>query len=452
MKIHPHDLLLQELLTSPTDEHEEIIDHLVECTDCQKRLEALTQSGASPSTRRLILLGRRSSNLLDYDPALDRAVSSLKRLEAAYARERSEAAILFSELKPHPAERWRLIIHNSSRFQTWGLCDYLLQQCREKSPEDGALGADLAQLALELADLLDPELYGEERIEDLKARAWGGLGNIFRLRFDLTGAEVAFGHAFEHLRRGTQEPFERAQLLDLRASLLRAQGRFEASLSSLRRAVAIYLQAGERNRAGRALVKMSISYHAMAEPENSMAVLHQALELIDPDREPRLLLCAWHNLIDDLAETGQFMKAQLLLARARPLYERFPQPFLQNPRQWVEGKIAHGLGWTQRAEDLLLTARNGFLAESAYYDAAVVSLDLAILYAEQGRIAEQKQLAEEMISIFSSQRIHREALAALAFWKQAAESEQAHLDVALSMSRYLRRAQANPSLRFEVPE
>ena len=60
----------------------------------------------------------------------------------------------------------------------------------------------------------------------------------------------------------------------------------------------------------------------------------------------------------------------------------------------------------------------------AAYDTALVSLDLASLYAEQGRMAELKRIAEEMVPFFSSRQIHREALAALDYWRQAVEAER----------------------------
>jgi len=452
MKIHPHDVLLQELITSPLDEHEAVIDHLVECADCQRRLEVFVRSGPSRLAQKVIRLDRGTLSTVDYSPVLDRATFQLQHLEVSYSRERSEATALLAELTPHAMERWRLLVRNSQRFHTWSFCDLLLRRGHERSLDDAALGEDLGSLGLELTDYLEAERYGHERIEDLRARACSYLGNARRLRFNLRGAEEAFGRAGSHLRRGTGEPMERAQFLDLRASLLRAQGRFENALSALRRVVTIYLEAGEKHRAGRALVKMSTVHHAMAEPEKSTAVLNQALGLIDSDREPRLMLCAWHNLIDDCVETGHFMEAQRLLAKVRPLYEKFPQPSWQNPRRWVEGKIALGLGRLELAEKHLLVARNGFLASGAAYDTAVISLDLASLYADQGRTPELKRLVEEMVPIFSSQQIHREVLAALAVWKAAVEAERSCLDMVIGLSAYVKRARYKPTLRFEVPE
>jgi len=82
----------------------------------------------------------------------------------------------------------------------------------------------------------------------------------------------------------------------------------------------------------------------------------------------------------------------------------------------------------------------------------LVSLDLATLYAEQERMADLKRLAEEMVPIFSSLQIHREALAALSFLQRAAEAEKASLQVVTQVAFYIRRARYDSNLRFEAPE
>src|SRR5215210_5487506 len=171
--------------------------------------------------------------------------------------------------------------------------------------------------------------------------------------------------------------------------------------------------AEERHRAGRALVNLSTVYNYMGRSEDCVPALSRSLDLIDSEREPRLLLCARHNLIFVLAELGHFGEAQKLYMEARPLYRSFNEPWVQNRRRWVRGKIARGLGQLKRAEMLLLAARDGFMAEGIPYDTSLVSLELAHLYAGQGRTADLKRIAAEMVPIFASRHIHREALAAL---------------------------------------
>jgi tetratricopeptide (TPR) repeat protein len=223
----------------------------------------------------------------------------------------------------------------------------------------------------------------------------------------------------------------------------------------LKRAYTLFLSAGDSHRAGRTLVSMEIIHHQAGTPEQGIPLLYQALELIDPLQEPRLLLCVWHNLIDDLAEAGRTMEARRLFVKARTFYPRFPEAVTQNRRTWVAGKIARGLGQDKEAEALFLAARESFLQEDIPYEVALVSLDLAALYAKQRRTDEIKRLAAEIVPVFSSRQIHREALAALAFWQQAVETETARRDrisdVVASVAAFLKRARYDPELRFTAP-
>jgi tetratricopeptide (TPR) repeat protein len=453
VKIHPHDLLLKEFAASFPEDREECLAHLIQCSDCRNRLRRLLHWRPGDLPDRVVPLERRQDLVAaNYDPLLDRISSSLWRIRSAYERERAEAPGLLSGLEQQALGKRPLLIRNCPRFQTWGLCELLLRRSEELNFHDATMGESVALLALEVIEQLDPASYGNEPLEDLRAYAWAHVANSRRVKADLRGSEEAFALASAALRRGTLEPMERAALFEYRAALLRAQRQFGRALSFLSRAAKIFLDLGEKHQAGRVLVKVSTVHQAAGEPERSIPVLYRALPLIDPIREPRLLLSAWHNLIDSLSDSGRFMEAQKVLAKARPLYRQFLEPWVQNRLKWVEGKIARGVGQKEQAEVLFVAAREGFLGERATYDVALVSLDLACLYAEQGRVAELKRLAEEMMPIFSSLLIHREALAALAFWKQAVEAEKAGLRLVTEVASYLKRAQHDPELRFERPQ
>lgn len=450
MKIHPHDLLIQELFASNGDEPLAVLNHVLGCSACQRRTRELLHARPAPFARRVVRLDGWTEAPADYGKALERGTACALSLQSAYDWERAEAAGLLAELLEHPPGRRQWIVRNHPRFQTWGLFDLLLKRSHEQNFQDPAAGEGLALLALEITEKL--EGFGEERLEDFRARSWARVANARRVRSDLRGAEEAFAIAFSHLSRGAGEPMERATLLDLKASLLRAQRRFDEAIRLLSRAIRIFRQLGERHRAGRSLINMSIVHRYAGEPGKAIPLLYQALELIDASREPRLLLVAWNNLVDDLADSEQFMEAQKLLTKARPLYRQFPQPWFQNRRRWVEGRIARGLNQHQDAEALLLRARDGFLAEDAAYDTALVSLELASLFAQQGRTSELKRIAGEMMPIFSSRQIHREALAALAFWKQAVDAERAGTELVNGVAAFLKRARHDPELRFQQPE
>ena len=452
MKIHPHDSVLQEFASSFPEEREECLEHLIRCPDCRNRLRRLLHCSPSDLAVKVVPLERRPLVPTNYDPSLERISRSLRGIQSVYQRERAEAPGLFSEVVQYAPEKRPLLVHNSSRFHTWGFCELLLRQSEEQTFQNAATGEGLALLSLEVLDRLDDAVYGAEALEDMRARAWTFVANARRVKADLRGAEEAFALALASLKRGSLEPMDRAVFFDFQASLLRAQRRFPKALSLLRRAAKIFLDLGERHQAGRVLVSISAVHDFAGEPEKSIPLLYRALVLIDSVRDPRLLLTTWHNLIDNLLEAGRLMEAQKLLLKAKPLYRQFPEPRVQNRLKWVEGKIARGLGQQGQAEILLSAARDGFLAAKAPYEMAVISLELASLYAEQGRMTELKRLSEEMMPIFSSRQIHREALAALAFWRRAVTAEKAGIELVTGVATYLKRAQHDPELRFEQPK
>jgi tetratricopeptide (TPR) repeat protein len=423
MRTHPPDFRLRDLLLTSNDRLDPIQEHVTGCARCRRRLETLRKRTATSA----------------YDAALTINARRLQEMQAAYAKEREAAAGLVAELLKHPAERQRVLIRNHPRFQTWGVFERLLASSNEEVTRHPQWSEEMARLALNLSEHLDASHYGAESIEDLRARAWAYIGNAHRVRFELQEAHAALDRALVHLRRGTREPWELAIWLDLKASLLRAQRRFDEAMRLLNRALVLFLAVGDRHRAGRTLISMENVLQRAGQPEKGIPLLYQALELIDPAQEPRVLLIVKHNLIDDLTEVGRYMEAQGLLAQARSLYRNFDEPWIRYRRCWIEGKIARGLEQPEKAEELLLSARAGFQEQNAAYEISLVSLELAGLYAEQGRTAEMKQLAEEMVPIFSSRQIHREALAALALWCQAVQTETAGAELAAQVATAIKR-------------
>lgn len=159
-------------------------------------------------------------------------------------------------------------------------------------------------------------------------------------------------------------------------------------------------------------------------------------------------MAARHNLIWYLNESGQYLEARRALEETRNVYLRTAEPINLVRLRWLEGRIALGLGRLDEAEPALREARDAFVERGIGFDAALVSLDLAAVYARRGEPGEVKRFAAEMLPIFESRDLHTEAVAALAIFRQAAEAEEVTLDLLERMARYLQRARRNPELRF----
>ncbi|HSS47634.1 MAG TPA: hypothetical protein VLX28_01685 [Thermoanaerobaculia bacterium] len=154
---------------------------------------------------------------------------------------------------------------------------------------------------------------------------------------------------------------------------------------------------------------------------------------------------ARHNLVLCLTEAGRYEEAERLLPEVREQLASQGKPLNLVRLRWTEGKIALGLGRTGEAEEDFREVRKDFLEKGMGYDAALVSLDLAILYARERRTSELKSLAAEMTPIFESLDVRRESLAALVMFRNACEEERMTVELATQLALELRRRQRGTS-------
>lgn len=403
---------------------EELAPHLVGCPECSEHLSELTEQA-------------------------DRLIQALAADLAIFAQKGDSA--LGAELRQRSPESRRRTAESDPRLATWGGIELLLRLSREEWGGDPRAAEDWAVLALEILPKLPAELYGRVFLADLRVRVWCFIGNALRIRGDHRGAAAAFDKAEAFLDRGCRDPVERAELLTMRSILLRARCHFEPALRLLDQVIAIYRWAGDRHRLCRALIVKSITLRVACRPRESLAPLHEARSLVDAETEPLLLLSIQHNLGISINEAGDPREAARLLPEVRRLARIVGGHLDQLRGDWLAGLVADNLGEMARAETMLRRARDGFIEEGLGFDAALVSLDLAASYLRAGRTTETQQLAHEMLPVFHSLDIHREALAALAIFRQATELETVTIGMVRDIATYLRQTGSLPPLRFEQP-
>lgn len=397
-------------------------------------------------------LARDLARLGGYEAAFDRAARQASERLSRLFDEVDGADALAEELLAAPEPRRRQLIQSEARFQALKLCEVLEERSREAWFHDPVRAVELARLAVAIAIRLNPEHYGLRIVEDARAHAWAYLGNAYRIASDLRRAEDALRTAREHHRRGDEDAFTEAQILSFTASLRNSQGRYEEAATLLDRAIQIYRAGKDRHQEGKNLILKGMTFGYDRRFKEAVRLIRRGLSRIDAVEEPWLQVSARHNLIWYLNESGSHLEALETLEQARRLYLEVGRPTHLIRLRWVEGKIAADLGRPEEAEVALRDARDAFVERGIGFDAALVSLDLAALYAGQGRTAEVKRLAEEMVPIFESRDVHQEALAALLLFKEAAEAERVTLGLVERLASYLERARLNPELRFsEAP-
>ncbi|HXU44729.1 MAG TPA: tetratricopeptide repeat protein [Thermoanaerobaculia bacterium] len=421
-RIHPDEITLQGLADSlRTAGLERVLAHLIACRRCQDKVRELLDAKPDRLSRALARVVPWPGPAPDYAPALRRGSREFLERLASFEHERAEAATLWTALLGGPPERFEPALAGEPRYRTWGFVEAILEESRERTYRDPRDGERFGEIALAHVGRLDPAFYGSARLTDLSVRCLGRIANARRVRADLGGAEEAFARAEALLREGTRDPLERAELWSLKASLRREQRRLDDAARLLARSIETFRSTGEEHRAARCLVTLANVARTAGQPERAISLLREALPLLDTAAEPRLEFCARHNLISFLAEAGQFLAARRLLAESRPVYRRFPEPWVQLRKAWVEGRIAAGLGQLASAERSFLLARDGFVNAEMASDAAQVAFELAGVYARQDRYREIAEIARGTLALFRSLEVPRESLAAIALLVRAAE-------------------------------
>ena len=385
----------------------------------------------------------------EYDRAFECAAERASRRLASILKEADEAGELLVELLRAPAAEREKLVRTDERFQRLKICELLESELRDLWSDDPASVVELAELAVRIAERLDSDRYGEKLVEDARALAWAHLGNSYRVTSDLRKAEEALRVAAEHHQRAGEDAHTEAEILSFMASLRNSQGRFDEASDLLDRVIAIYRTGGDRHLEGRALILKGMAFGYDSRFKEAIRLIRSGLSKIDFLEEPRLMVVAQHNLIWYLNESGGHKEAQKALRKCRRLYLELGDRMHLVRLRWLEGKIARALGRLAEAEEALREARDAFVERGIGFDAALVSLDLAMVYALRGESGEVKRLAAEMVPIFESRDVHQEAIAALLIFKEAAEAERISLGLLGRIAAYLERARRNPEMRFE---
>jgi tetratricopeptide (TPR) repeat protein len=449
-----YDEILSFLASETAVGNRSVARHLLECPGCRTTaLRALDPAAVSTSTRgrlaRVVAHPRAAARGGGPDgPAEPGALSAglLARLAAAM-REVAEARPRYADLLRQPRGRWRMLVRNRRRYRSLAFARVLVEEARLAFFDDPQRAVELAELALVALDRLEPGDYGERLLADARGAAWAALGTAHRFANDLLRADEALARAGA-LLDDSADPVERALYLQMLGGLRTHQRRFAEARELLRRAIALYEEAGEEPRVARALTTLGCSYADEGSPAEALPPLLEALARVDEEADPRTALYVRHNLAVCLADLGEAREARRLFEACRPLYESSTDNYLQIRGRWLEGLIAAGCGEPARGEALLREARARLEGLDHHYDAALVSLDLAMILAAEGRTEEVRELARQATPSFLALGVHREAEVAVAFLRRAVEQDRATAGLVAGVAQFLKRARFHPELRF----
>ncbi len=416
-------------------------------TTCVEALEALEHDDLTPEERVVVeeevLQGARLQR-----KALTEAVHRSRAVPTegypqAHDLEpvRLRAEELFARLKNYPADVRSAVIEVAEEFQAWALCERCCDaSARENSRklEDAAAWARLAQeIAMRVRG---PE---EWRVR-LQGYAAAHAANVLRVVGELKAAEAELTEAKRLWESGSDPAgiLDFGRMLSVEAALRRDQRRFDEALALLEEAVAVGRQPEL------ALIQKGFTLEVLGDYEGAVEALLQAAPRLDRRADPLFWYNQRFNLAVNFLHLHRCGEAAELMPAVRDLATDLGDEIFLIRVTWLDGRIAAGFGQRFEARRLLGEARREFGRRRMSYDAALALLEEAVLLLEEGRTAEVKALAGELTKLFEDKGVHREALAALWLFREAAEREEATAELARRVLRYLFRARHDQGLRF----
>lgn len=360
--------------------------------------------------------------------------------------DRVTATRLWERLRKYSHEARRAIVAEFSDFHLWSLSEFLSHESAAAASDSASTALELAQLALEVAERIPG---GDARRARSRGYARGHLGNAQRVQGDLAAAQRSFALSDQEWQEGEGCPgdlLDEARLLSLRSSLLRGQRNLPEALSLLDRAFSL----GGPEVRGRVLIKKAKVLAQQDDLVTAITTLEEAELYVDGECDPRLHLCLRHNLLDYLSKIHRYQEAEDMLPEVQALSRKLGKELDRVRLRWAEGRIAVGLGRTQEGINLLTKVRAEFVSRKIWFDAALVTLELAVVFLQQGRADMVKTLAAHLAPIFQSNGVHQEAMAALTLFRKAAEQQKVTLEMARRLVAWLRKAQHDPNLKLDT--
>ena len=352
--------------------------------------------------------------------------------------ERRRADEIVAKLGQLPAPRRRRLLElTSDASRSWAVAERLCEESERRAAHNEVEALDLAALALYIAE----RVPGTETWQAVVlAFCWAFVANARRVANCFDDADEAFSRARQLWAAGTDADRERLagwRLLDLEASLRREQQRFPEALALLESARTFAEPADLA--VSRILLKREHVFERMGDLPAALATLEEAASRVAATGDLHLRFSHRFNTADVLGQRQRHAEAETLLPEVRELAAQLGNGLDSLRVLWLEARVDTGLGRRDAAVRKLEKVQREFTARQLPYDAALACLDLAVLWLEVGRTAEVRELTMGMAWIFEAKKIHREALAALRLFTEAARREAATVELARRAIAELKR-------------
>jgi transcriptional regulator with XRE-family HTH domain len=363
-------------------------------------------------------------------------------------RRRAEAA--WAALQVWDEAAWPGLVEQHEEYRGWALAERICAESRRAAARNAKEALALANLAVRIARRLPEGEAGGFFARRLEGFAQAHAANALRVGGSLPKADEAYARAkqlWDEGAAGDPEPrrLDEAVVLGMESSLRKDQRRLPEALAALDRS----LDLARGGLVADLWISRANVLELQGKYEAALATLRRVEPLLEGNAQPRsrwLQRCA---LMANLCHLSCPQEAEELLPEVQTLALERGDELDQLRLQWLRGRIAAGQGRLADAAAFFAGVRDAFERLGIPYDTALVAVELAAVYLEEGRSPEVKALARQLAAAFSTQKVPAEVERALRLFVAAVQQETATAELARRLAAYLYRARGDASLSFK---
>lgn len=385
-------------------------------------------------------------SLNEMNGGVDMLVAESLRLEEERARGFEHVATLLGIA----ADGWHAYLRRIDGVCTVGLVDALLDEARKhgSAPREWERVADLA---IEVAETLDPRSYPAGMVARARGNAWKERANALRLRGEFQDALWAVDEAERHYQQQPIPDFDLAVADYVRATILVETDRVSECIELTERAAQTFLEYGDAQRQVHARMVEAGACYNLNRKRESREIYLSLLKPLQEIGDSRTLALVFLDIAHTSVDLNDADMASIYFLQAAPLFKEFGMTAEVVAARWGLGRLMASTGRFDEALDRLRSAQAETEKLGFSGDAALISLDMAEVLLALGRSEEVPGLCRTLVGRFAKSGSNERALRALSYLREAAEAGKASTELVRYVRSYVAEVPRQPQLLFLPP-
>lgn len=435
----------EEVLAGMTPDAAAADLHLTSCGHCSGRLQSI--DGVAGAINDSTVWDERE---LSEEPK-PRTAAMLRAFAARTKAEDASAGPIVARLLAAPAHERQQLLSANPEWRTAGVVRKILEAVDKTNFVDPKAAAEWAELASDVAELLEAKRYPFDAIAKLRATAWTERAYALFYVGSYPESLAALDHVEESLSQCAVPDHDRARALMYRAYVYRLLERYDEALTVLGRAKPLFVSFADRSGAAKTDNARAMVLISMRRFADALAILLRVAEEPALDEESRA--CALHNAGECYRELSRFEDAKRAYGQAILSFETLGLIARRAIVRWSLARAILDEGNCERALSMFLDLKSEFEESGMAQDVALVSLHAADALLALHQPSQVADLCRSSIEYFRKAGLaySESAMTALAYLREAAEQGTITPAAVNHVRSFIEVLPKQPELLFAYP-